>query len=159
MIEPPPSDAEPLISWLASRDAPCPVCSYNLRGLQSSTCPECAAALHLQVGSDNLRLGPWLLGITGPTLGLGFDGVMAIITMGERVLFPPNAPALQVLLVKLAIIFFFMAAACGGGLWFMITRRPAWTRMPLKRQKLLGSGIFLGVGLIHAIIGAIMARL
>jgi hypothetical protein len=153
------SDDSHLVSFLASNDAPCPVCSYNLRALTTDTCPECAAKLHLQVGSENLRLGPWLLGLAGPMLGLGFDGVMALITLGERVFQPPNSPFMQVLLVKLSVIFAAMAAACGFGLLFMIRRRRGWMLLSLKQQKRWGAGIFLAVGIIHAIVGAIMARM
>jgi hypothetical protein len=34
-----------LKAYLADRDTKCPGCGYNLRGLASSTCPECAIAL------------------------------------------------------------------------------------------------------------------
>src|SRR5687767_11336956 len=46
-----------LITFLRSRDIPCPSCSYNLRGLRSSACPECGAPLSLHVGSPRIALG------------------------------------------------------------------------------------------------------
>ncbi len=36
-----PIDAA-IIAHLATRDTPCPTCSYNLRGLTTLQCPECA---------------------------------------------------------------------------------------------------------------------
>jgi len=41
------SEKDPLITYLATHDAPCPGCGYNLRGLSGSTCPECGRAIHL----------------------------------------------------------------------------------------------------------------
>ena len=38
-----------LQSFLADRDEPCPACGYSLRGLTTPTCPECRAAVTLQV--------------------------------------------------------------------------------------------------------------
>jgi len=42
------SDDVALRNFLAERDAPCPNCGYNLRGLQAETCPECKHVLRLQ---------------------------------------------------------------------------------------------------------------
>ena len=38
-----------LPAFLASRDVPCPSCSYNLRGVQEPVCPECGHSLELGV--------------------------------------------------------------------------------------------------------------
>jgi hypothetical protein len=38
--------------FLAERDVSCPHCGYNLRGLQSTVCPECRHALQLQLDGD-----------------------------------------------------------------------------------------------------------
>ena len=46
-----------LVGYLAGRDAPCPRCGYNLRGVESSRCPECGGALELTlVGSSRVDL-------------------------------------------------------------------------------------------------------
>lgn len=37
-----------LRTFLERRDAPCPNCGYNLRGLTAEACPECKHALRLQ---------------------------------------------------------------------------------------------------------------
>lgn len=60
MTMPQPQE-EVLRVFLTDRDVPCPVCRYNLRGLGSTTCPECGVRLDLRVGSIDLKLGPWLL--------------------------------------------------------------------------------------------------
>lgn len=36
-------------AYLADRDAPCPVCGYNMRGLATSTCPECGRRIELRL--------------------------------------------------------------------------------------------------------------
>lgn len=40
--------ATELRDFLADRDAPCPSCTYNLRGLSGPACPECGRALVLE---------------------------------------------------------------------------------------------------------------
>ncbi len=40
---------EALRLFLAARDAPCPGCGYNLRGIQEATCPECGRAIELTI--------------------------------------------------------------------------------------------------------------
>jgi hypothetical protein len=40
---------DPLALFLADRDAPCPGCGYNVRGLASGCCPECRQRLILTV--------------------------------------------------------------------------------------------------------------
>lgn len=42
------TNPDPLIAYLAAHDAPCPGCGYNLRGLQTNSCPECGRTLSLK---------------------------------------------------------------------------------------------------------------
>lgn len=60
----PPSPTAPdptLRDFLAAHDAPCPNCGYNLRGIATSTCPECNRSLQLQLtGHDTLRRFNWV---------------------------------------------------------------------------------------------------
>jgi hypothetical protein len=42
-------DDQVMLDWLASRDAACRMCAYNLRGLTSNRCPECGNQLRLSV--------------------------------------------------------------------------------------------------------------
>jgi hypothetical protein len=62
--EPPMEAAEPaLVSFLAARDAACPSCGYNLKGVESARCPECGTRLELSlIRRSPLRgWGPFLL--------------------------------------------------------------------------------------------------
>lgn len=49
-------DRELLERLLATSDAPCPSCEYNLRGLKGQHCPECNTPLRLRVGTSHSRL-------------------------------------------------------------------------------------------------------
>ena len=71
-----------LIRWLEERDVACPICAYNLRDLKAVYCPECGGRLRLHVGSDNMKLGAWFLGVLGLSLALGFDGVITTLMIG-----------------------------------------------------------------------------
>jgi hypothetical protein len=153
-------DAAALIAFVAERDASCPVCSYNVRGLKEARCPECAARLHLQVGSENLRLGPWFLAVLSFALALGFDGVvslvggtaMSIATVMNGV--PPIGRAWPILVRFAGILT--LAAASGAGVWMMFRRRRAFMMLPRRRQWLVAWIVFGAVFLVHAGFGALV---
>jgi hypothetical protein len=73
----PATDQDWLRLFLAGRDAPCPGCGYNLRGLASAHCPECGAPLALRVGLVEPRQGAFLCGAIGLGAGIGFNGLLA----------------------------------------------------------------------------------
>ncbi|MEE9128994.1 MAG: hypothetical protein V3T84_03180 [Phycisphaerales bacterium] len=72
-------ESELLKQLLASREFSCPVCGYNLRGIESDTCPECGAQLDLRLVSADLKLGPWIAAILGVALPLGFGLIMTLL--------------------------------------------------------------------------------
>jgi hypothetical protein len=157
-----PDDAAALSSFLAARDVVCPVCSYNLRGLKSASCPECAARLHLQVGSENLHPGPWFFGVVSFALGLGFDGVVSLMMVAMTIVMWVRhaAPSLgQAWPVIMLLVFLVpLGAACIAGLVVMFRRRTAWRRMTLRRQWGAAAAIFVVTGLIHAAAGVFLLR-
>jgi hypothetical protein len=152
-------EADLLRELLASRDIPCPVCSYNLRGLDRPVCPECAAPLRLHLTSSNLRLGPWLLGVISLALALGFDGVVSLLLSFGLILSPPKSPAAFQIFLTFLGGFILLVAVAGAGIWALVAKRPAWNRLPLRRQWAFGSSIFLVTFLSHALFGAIIARI
>ena len=54
------TDTEALVEFLRHRDAWCPACRYNLRGLTSPRCPECGRELRLSVGAIEPFLRAWI---------------------------------------------------------------------------------------------------
>lgn len=84
-----PGDQDQLRLHLATRDAPCPRCGYNLRGLTGTVCPECAQELRLSVALSEPRLGPYLAAIIGlsmaaapPTVILVAVGILVLTRNG-----------------------------------------------------------------------------
>jgi hypothetical protein len=57
----PDSDVQALIEFLRDRDAWCPACRYNLRGLTTPRCPECGRELRLSVGVTEPFLRAWIM--------------------------------------------------------------------------------------------------
>lgn len=74
-------DAELIARYVADRDVSCPVCSHNLRGVQSAKCPECGArlALHLGVRDADVRYrSAWIVALLGIAVSLGAVAILAI---------------------------------------------------------------------------------
>lgn len=69
-------DTQTLREYLAARDAPCPGCGYNLRGLPGDRCPECRQELVLAVRLAEPRLAAWIAGLVGLCFGVGFSGLL-----------------------------------------------------------------------------------
>ncbi len=67
-----------LRKFLAERDAPCPACSYNLRGLTTDLCPECNQPLTLQVALTEPKLASFVAGIVALSCGPGFCAVVLV---------------------------------------------------------------------------------
>jgi hypothetical protein len=77
-------DDATLITWLADRDAACPLCEYNLRGLTTPPCPECGQALRLSVTLAEPYLKAWIAVIVAllPPAGVGVVFVLALLVEG-----------------------------------------------------------------------------
>jgi hypothetical protein len=61
--DPTTSDQAMLLTWLATHDAPCPACKYNLRNLTVPRCPECGRPLSLSVAVVEPYLRSWLAAV------------------------------------------------------------------------------------------------
>ncbi len=125
------SEAELLHAWLSSRDVPCPVCGYSLRSIESATCPECGAQLDVRVGSTDLRIGLWLVGVISLTLALGFVGLLTILVV------VPVLVAGLGLAIGLPIVAIITVMTVGYmlALWRLIRRRKKFWSKPRKAQK------------------------
>ncbi|MEM8834699.1 MAG: hypothetical protein AAGD00_02655 [Planctomycetota bacterium] len=150
-IEP---DDRALIEWLASHDESCPACGYRLRGLERTTCPECAHALRLTVGAPDVRLAAWFVAIVGFALAAGFDGVVAtILTVGVGAAWVTggHVPLPDVWIV-LASFAGAAALMLGGSVW-IFRSRARWMRWSLARRIRWAALIVAGVFLVHAAAG------
>lgn len=153
-----PVDREFLEAWLRGRDVLCPVCAYNLRDLRDMKCPECAAPLRLQIASPNLEIAAWAAAAISLSLAIGFDLVASVLAAASLVVFvlPPG-----VFWNTLALMGYLLGAAaiCGLGLGVLFFRRRAWARLALRVQWVVATGIFVTVGVGHAVLGVFLLRL
>jgi len=145
-----------LVAWLAEHDEPCPVCGYNVRGLTTSACPECAAPLRLGVTSPQHLLGPWLLAIIACSLALGFDGViLTLLTTAVIVeLFARQTVSVPFMLVG---TFVTLGTLSGGTLWLFIARRRQWRMAQANVQWARAGAVTVAVFIIHAAAGLMLA--
>jgi len=58
-------NAQALREFLATREAACPSCGYNLRGLVGGMCPECNQEIALRIALVDPRVGLFLVGFLG----------------------------------------------------------------------------------------------
>lgn len=73
------SDVEALVGFLRDRDAWCPACRYNLRGLTSPRCPECGRELRLSVGATEPFLRAWITLVVSAAASSGIGLCMGSI--------------------------------------------------------------------------------
>jgi hypothetical protein len=130
-----------LLAFLASNDAECPECSYNLRGVTLPSCPECDSEIVLSVASVQPRLGPWLMAWLAFAMAVGFDFVVGILMMIPTVMFGGGDWLTVVLLAMLSVLGTLSAI----GLWILVTHMQSWTKMARRRQWFIAQGIFLMV--------------
>ncbi|MCC6320674.1 MAG: hypothetical protein IT438_04465 [Phycisphaerales bacterium] len=104
---------------LATSDAPCPSCEYNLRGLKGQHCPECNQRLVLRVGLAEPRLGAFVTGLVGIAAGLGFCGLLGIYFLVYLIHrnFQFAGPGAAIVPLPIG------TTLCGGLLWWWIDRR------------------------------------
>lgn len=78
MDQQPFGNTDDLRRFLAERDAACPGCGYNLRGLATDKCPECNQHLEMRVALSEPRLGPYLAAMLGLLAGGGAAFVVVV---------------------------------------------------------------------------------
>jgi len=144
-------DSELLTLHLARSSDPCPACGYDLRGLQEASCPECGAALALGVVSDRARPGPWSFALVAFALATGFDVVVTLLLTGAMVAF---GAAWELFIVVVGLSVAGLASVMG--LVVVHWERMWWMRLEPAAQWRLAVGLFLLVGLGHALLGAVL---
>ncbi|MBX3377089.1 MAG: hypothetical protein KF678_08810 [Phycisphaeraceae bacterium] len=158
------SEPDPLLlSFLGERDALCPVCEYNLRGLKADRCPECSSHLQLQVGSENIRLGPWVSAVVSFALAVGFDAVMGLMVSiaFAATFFSPQQVAPLVRQQHLILMggFLGMGMTCATAILLLVRRRRRWMVMPRRAQWRWAGVTFASVFVVHLVVGLLMARM
>lgn len=125
-----------LITFLADRDVPCPVCEYNLRSNHSAKCPECGVQLDLRVGSIHLRLSPWIAALVGLCLPLGLIGnltAVAIVHLARSGSFPgPGRIS--------SVVGLMITALLAASVWVLIRKRRRFFRWQPRRQRRFAFG-------------------
>lgn len=138
-----------LLDHLAEHDEPCPICGYSLLGARDHRCPECSAPLELGVRSPQRLFGPWVFAIVSIALGLGFDGVIALL-MTIPLFTEPGAP----IAIKLLYAFFALASALQVvAIVWLLRRRSTLQRLRPPRQWTTAWVVFGGVLIVHASAG------
>jgi hypothetical protein len=142
-------DAPELLAFLSARDVPCPRCLYNLRDARSPACPECGARLDLRIGSDDLRLGPWVTALIGASLSLGFLVVVSFLAAVTALLgeFEDARDWMA------AVVCWIFTAYLAAVVWFLVRRRHAFLggRVWLQWIMAVAAAVF-GVTLIGAFV-------
>ena len=124
--------SEPVLlkQFLATRDIPCPVCGYNLRGISSAKCPECGRSLELRVVSGDLRVTAWLVALLSAALPLGASALFSIIGLSVSIQtgfkFPHNT--------RLVVIFLLLCALYSTTLLLVLRGRRRIWKLPQPRQ-------------------------
>jgi len=138
-----------LRAFLASNDAPCPVCGYNLRGVTIEVCPECECPIELGVASNNAYLGAWLLALLSFAMPLSFDLLIGLMMIVSSIMSRGEMPETVFLMIALTTL----SMTCIGMLWVLVARKRDWLRMARRKQWRLAWMMFAGVFVVHLLVG------
>lgn len=135
--------------YASDRDIPCPVCDYNLRGISTSTCPECGARLEIRIGSLDLRLGIWLSALIGTALVAGFPVAGTVITtiltlQGE------SEPGVFILLAIDAALAGIIVVLIRNRRWFWRKQRSEQLVLAVSAIALSAFILLVGFGVTHS---------
>jgi hypothetical protein len=119
-------DADRLRDFLTNRNVPCPVCGYNLRELKSDRCPECGAALVIQVGSPQARIGLFLITVAPMFMLAAFGMFVGIAWLPTLLSQPPGA-----------LIMFIAAIADLFGVFKLYRHRDVFFRLTRGKQSVI----------------------
>lgn len=141
-----------LREFLSGRDSNCPVCSYNLRDLQTQKCPECGSVLTPQVGAVEPNQTACIVGLIGLAGGTGFSGLL-IIFLFIRLLIDSFHPSYGNF-ASLTVIPFFVEGA------LLIAWLRNWRkirRLPTEAKWWMALGCH-GLSLLNLLIFAIFIK-
>lgn len=134
---------EALREYLAGRDAPCPRCGYNLRGLAGAECPECGLALSVARLKEEAEHREWrerrmprdpitTAGLIGSILSLGWPLALLVLGVLLRDATVIDARRLGMLalvcIVQAGLVVVYLGRSMGGlaGMKDWPRRRKMW---------------------------------
>jgi hypothetical protein len=129
-----------LTRFLAERDQPCPGCDYNLRGLQTSVCPECNQPLVLRLALAEPKLGRFLGAVVGLAVGTGFHGLLLVYFFWMLARQPYMRSSQSWLFLQATVPAFLVE---GVLLWLLVRRRRRFQRAAAHNQGLTIAGAWL----------------
>lgn len=139
-----------LQQFVADHDVPCPACNYNLRGLNSSSCPECAQPLVLRVALAEPRWGRFLAALIGLAVGVGFQVLILVFWISISIR-RGGAPGGSGMFLYVSLPAAVIGTAC---LFSLARRRGQFQRASSENQLLLIIGSWVlsltGFGLFVA---------
>lgn len=152
VVRPAPEGADPLlVSFLASRDVPCPACGYNLRGVRDPACPECREPLELALLGADRALGGWLLAIVVCALASGADLLAAALFAAQYLFWGGQFGAPVVRFTLAAIVA--LGVVCAASLSVLLRHRRDWDRMTTRQRWRAGTAVAITVLASHAVVG------
>ena len=107
-------DDAALLDFVATRDMACPACGYNLRMLNTPSCPECGLPLKLTVGSDEPFKRAWAIALclNAMIAGVGLFFILISVASGDSPLYYEHYAWLwflgPIIWMPLPIILFFL---------------------------------------------------
>jgi hypothetical protein len=130
---------DPLESYLAAHDEPCPKCGYNLRGLRGDTCPECGTRINLDTILAPLRRALGRRYLAGRSAAAGSFAI-GLTLMGGRTAEILNAGGRRGGVSGLVAGFVLFAASI---VWLCSARRIS--ELPLHWQGRLAAGLWAAI--------------
>jgi hypothetical protein len=99
--------AAALALYLRDRDAPCPGCGYNLRGVTLDRCPECNRSIELGVRLTHDASRAWAAGMAGtfaPAICAGAELALVTFVIIREGSFPPRDASWFILYIPVGAV-------------------------------------------------------
>ena len=117
--------------YLADRDAECPGCGYNVRGLTTDICPECGQALVLSLRVREPKQAAMIAGLVGLSMGAGFGGLLLVYLAIVIIVGSPGTPPEMFWIVNTAGLIVHGVAIAGWLRYWTAIRRISFARRAL----------------------------
>jgi hypothetical protein len=91
-MEPAISTLDAMRSLAREHGVVCPACRGPLENATSLRCPSCQEELHIGLGLAEPRMGAFITGLIGLSLGLGFNSIVLVMLLVLFVVEPLGRP-------------------------------------------------------------------